>query len=183
MNLVDIINNIFSILSILAQGISVVLLISLFSRPLRDSAFVSFFAIHSILVGFVASALAMAGSLTYSDVVGYAPCVLCWFQRIFMYPQVILLGLALYRRDLSMRLYAIVLSSVGGALALWHYLGQLGFGTLPCSALGYSVSCAERFVMQYGYVTIPMMALSAFVLIALSSAVSLRKDRDNIIQN
>jgi disulfide bond formation protein DsbB len=183
MNLVDIVNNIFSVLSILAQGISVVLLVSLFSRALRDSAFVSFFAIHSILVGFVASSLAMAGSLTYSDVVGYTPCVLCWFQRIFMYPQVILLGLALYRRDLSMRLYAIVLSSVGGVLALWHYLGQLGFGTLPCSAVGYSVSCAERFVMQYGYITIPMMALSAFVLIALSSAVSLKKERDNTIQN
>lgn len=98
-----------------------------------------------------------------------------------MYPQVFLMGVALYRRDISMRVYGLVLSSVGAVLALWHYLGQLGFGTLPCSAVGYSVSCADRFVMQYGYITIPMMAFSAFLLIALSCAVSLKKDTDNKI--
>jgi len=181
MTLVDFINNGASILSIVAQAISLVLLVSLFSKNLRDSTFVSFFATRAMLVAFIVSGLAMAGSLTYSDVIGYAPCVLCWYQRIFMYPQVLLMGLALYYRDTSMRVYSLVLSGFGGVLALWHYLGQLGFGTLPCSAVGYSVSCAERFVMQYGYITIPMMALSAFLLIALSCAVSLKKDTDRDI--
>lgn len=180
MSLVDFVNNFFSLSSIIAQAISVVLLASLFSKTLRGSMFVSFFATRSILIAFIASSLAMAGSLTYSDVIGYAPCVLCWFQRIFIYPQVFLTVVALYNRDLSIRLYGVVLSSIGAALALWHYLGQLGFGTLPCSAIGYSVSCAERFVMQYGYITIPMMALSAFLFILLSFAVSLKKDKDSI---
>jgi len=178
MTLIDFVNNLWSILSIVAQIASVVLLVSLFSRELRQSFFVSFFATKSVLIGFLVSGLAMAGSLTYSDVIGYAPCVLCWFQRILMYPQVILLGVALYRRDVLMRLYGLILSTGGAVVAFWHYLGQLGFGTLPCSAVGYSVSCAERFVMQYGYITIPLMAFSAFALIALSFAVSLKKDND-----
>lgn len=181
MTIVDFVNNLFSILSIVAQVISIVLLVALFSRNLRESVFVSFLATRATLVALVVSGLAMTGSLTYSDVIGYAPCVLCWYQRIFMYPQVFFSGVALCRRDISMRIYSIVLSSVGAVIALWHYLGQLGFGTLPCSALGYSVSCAERFVMQYGYITIPMMAFSAFLLIALTSLVSIKKDSDKII--
>lgn len=179
MSLIDFVNNLWSILSIAAQVIAIVLLVALFSKNLRESVFVSFFATRSLLVGFLISGLAMAGSLTYSDVIGYAPCVLCWFQRILMYPQVLIMGVAMYRRDMSVRLYGLILSVVGAVIALWHYLGQLGFGTLPCSAVGYSVSCAERFVMQYGYITIPLMAFSAFALIALSFAVSLKKDRDN----
>lgn len=178
MTLIEFLNSGASIFSIVAQVLSLILLVSLFSKSFRDSVFVSFFATKATLITFVVSGLAMAGSLTYSDVIGYAPCVLCWYQRIFMYPLVFLTGIALYRRDVSMRLYALVLSCIGGAIALWHYLGQLGFGTLPCSAVGYSVSCAERFVMQYGYITIPMMAFSAFLLIALSCAVSLEKDAD-----
>ena len=175
MTIVFFLNNLFSILSIVAQIVSVVFVVSFFSTKIRNSAFVSFFSDKATLFSFIVSGLAMAGSLTYSDVVGYAPCVLCWYQRIFMYPQVFLMGIALYRREISMRVYSIVFSSIGAALALWHYLGQLGFGTLPCSAVGYSVSCADRFVMQYGYITIPMMAFSAFLFIALVCAVSIKK--------
>jgi len=95
-----------------------------------------------------------------------------------MYPQVVIMGVALYSRDVSVRIYGLILSSVGMVVALWHYLGQLGFGSLPCSAVGYSVSCADRFVMQYGYITLPLMAFSAFALMTLSLAVSLKKDKD-----
>jgi len=161
-----------------AQVLSIVLLASLFFKKIRDSVFVSFFSTRSVLISFVVSGLAMAGSLTYSDVIGYAPCILCWFQRILMYPQVVIMGVALYRRDISVRVYGLILSGVGMVVALWHYLGQLGFGSLPCSAVGYSVSCAERFVMQYGYITLPLMAFSAFALITFSFAVSLKKDKD-----
>ncbi|PJE74202.1 MAG: disulfide bond formation protein B [Candidatus Taylorbacteria bacterium CG10_big_fil_rev_8_21_14_0_10_41_48] len=178
MNFVNFVNNLWSILSMVAQVLSVVLLVSLFFKKIRDSIFVSFFASRSVLISFVVSGLAMAGSLTYSDVIGYAPCVLCWFQRILMYPQVVIMGVALYSRDVSVRIYGLILSSVGMVVALWHYLGQLGFGSLPCSAVGYSVSCADRFVMQYGYITLPLMAFSAFALMTLSLAVSLKKDKD-----
>ncbi len=177
MTLVFVINTLFSVLTIVALGLSLVLAIAFFSDKVRGTPLVSFFAHRSVLIGFVVALTATLGSLTYSDVIGYAPCVLCWFQRIFMYPQVLIMGIALYRSDWSVRTYGFVLSVVGGALAFWHYLGQLGIGSLPCSAVGYSVSCAERFVMQYGFITIPMMALAAFMLMALSHALALRSHR------
>lgn len=179
MTLTSFVNNTFSILTMIALAISTVLVVSLFYKPLRQMPFVSFFSRRSLLVGFVISLLATIGSLTYSDVIGYAPCVLCWFQRIFMYPQIILMGIAVRLGDRLMHIYGLVLSIIGGTLALWHYLGQLGFGSLPCSAVGYSVSCAERFVMQYGFITIPMMALSAFLLMSLSYGLSIIASRDS----
>src|SRR4051812_43281559 len=119
MALVDIMNTVWSSLSVVAEAIAAVLLVSLFAPSLRASAFVRFFADNSILVAFIASGLAMAGSLTYSDVIGYAPCVLCWYQRILMYPQVLIMGMALGRKDSSVRIYGLVMSIAGAALAFY----------------------------------------------------------------
>ncbi|HEU0081091.1 MAG TPA: disulfide oxidoreductase [Candidatus Paceibacterota bacterium] len=171
-------NLVWSVLSVVAQLLALFLIAALFSPAVRSSAIVKFLRERALLLGFVVSLLATAGSLIYSDVIGFAPCKLCWFQRIFMYPQVVLMGIALWRKDLSMRLYGLVLSAIGAAIALYHYLGQNGVASLPCSAVGYSVSCAEKYVMEFGYITIPVMALSAFVLMALAHAVSLRADRE-----
>ncbi|HEY0908156.1 MAG TPA: disulfide oxidoreductase [Candidatus Paceibacterota bacterium] len=163
--------------TVVAQIISLGLIVSLFVPAVRNSAFARFFADRAILVGFVASLLATAGSLVYSDVLGFAPCKFCWFQRIFMYPQVLLMGIALWRKDVGMKLYGFLLSTIGAAIALYHYSGQFGIAPLPCSAVGQSVSCSERFVTQFGYITIPLMAFSAFLMMALSFWISMRKDR------
>ena len=65
--------------------------------------------------------------------------------------------------------YIMVISTIGAVIAGYHYLLQIGIlPELPCSAIGFSVSCAEKFIMSYGYITIPMMAFTAFVLIILS---------------
>ncbi|MCA9385654.1 disulfide bond formation protein B [Candidatus Dojkabacteria bacterium] len=109
---------------------------------------------------------AMTGSLFYSDIAGYEPCLLCWYQRILMYPQVILFGIALWKKDMGIRIYSIALSLLGFIIAGYHYLLQIGVTEIaPCSAVGYSVSCADSFSMTFGYITIPMMATSAFALI------------------
>lgn len=114
--------------------------------------------------------IATLGSLAYSEILGYAPCKMCWYQRIFMYPQVILLGLALWRKEWNIYFYSIVFSTIGGILALNHYILQTtGSSILPCSAVGYSVSCSKVFVMHFGYITIPFMALTAFALMILST--------------
>lgn len=126
---------------------------------------------NRLLLAFAVVLLATLGSLTYSEIIGYEPCKLCWIQRIFMYPQVLVLGLSLWGRHKGSRALldlSFVMSIVGGMVALYHYLMQLGI--VPegsCAAIGYSVSCAERFVMQFGYITIPMMALSAFFLVTM----------------
>ena len=160
------VNLIFSILSIIAQAAVVWLLVSwLFGLKMP-----AIIRIHAISLAFTAALLATLGSLTYSEILGYEPCKLCWFQRIFMYPQVLILGFALWGKHKGSRALldtSLALSIIGAAVALYHYLMQLGIVSEgSCAAVGYSVSCAERFVMQFGYITIPFMALSAFLFIA-----------------
>lgn len=110
--------------------------------------------------------IATLGSLFYSEVAGYEPCKLCWIQRIFMYPQVVLLITAFVKKRAgAMLFYTLPLSIIGGLIAVYHYLLQLGVVSgAACGVVGYSVSCAQRFVMSYGYITIPMMAITAFGL-------------------
>lgn len=111
------------------------------------------------------AALAMTGSLFYSDIAHYTPCLLCWYQRIAMYPMVVigfLAGVAKKKFSPDM----IALSAIGAIIAAYHYLLQIGWiVSTRCEDLGYSVSCSERFSMTYGFVTIPMMAFGVFVAI------------------
>ncbi len=174
-------NNLWSVLAIVAQIISIVIIGIILTR--KTPAFLSTIVLkisnNAVLVVFVVSLLATLGSLIYSDVIGYEPCKLCWFQRIFMYPLVILSALALWKKDSKIRIYALTLSIVGGLVALFHYVGQLGFNPfgLECLAIGYSASCAKNFVLEFGYITIPVMAFSAFLLISTTLWLSLRDSK------
>jgi len=165
-----IVNNTLGILTIIAQIFSILLFVLFFTKkslPIFLKNNVLFFA-------FAVALIATLGSLTYSEIIGYEPCKLCWFQRIFMYPQVILLGMALVKKDYKIASYSIFLSIIGAFIAGYHYLLQIGVAPeLPCSAVGYSVSCSQRFVMQFGYISLPMMAFSAFILMALLLAILL----------
>lgn len=164
MNFTAIINQFFGTLSIVAQVATVLIFIFLIIK--KQQIFVKFFSEKkSLFCIFVVAFLAILGSLIYSEVIGYEPCKLCWFQRIFMYPQVFILGLALLKKDFHMFDYSILLSAFGAFIAGYHYLLQIGIApSLPCSAVGYSVACSQRFVMQYGYITLPLMAFSTFIL-------------------
>ncbi len=167
---------ILSVLTILAQAISVFLLVALLARR-RFAPQLKFFGDNAIIFSFVAALIAMSGSLFYSEVAGYAPCTLCWYQRILMYPQVFLLGLALLRKSRDIIPYALLLSGIGAVIAGYHYLLQIGIAPeLPCAATGYSAACSQRFILTFGYITIPMMAFSAFALIVLLMLVSRRKE-------
>lgn len=165
MNLTPLVNQILGGLTIIVQiGIIFLIVFLITKKP----SFVRFAANKAFTLAFIVAFAAMAGSLVYSEIIGYEPCKLCWFQRIFMYSQVFILGLALIKKDRAVADYSIILSIVGAIIAGYHYLLQRGaVPATSCSAVGYSVSCAEKFVMQYGYITIPMMALTAFVAIAL----------------
>jgi len=165
MNLSIIVNQIFSILTIIAQLGSIALLVFLFTKK---PAWMSVISKRAFILAFLVALVATLGSLTYSEILRYDPCKLCWLQRIFMYPQVILLGMALWKKDYKIADYSLALSIIGGLIALYHYLLQLGIApSIPCSAVGYSTACSKQFVLEYGYITIPMMALSAFIIIAL----------------
>jgi disulfide bond formation protein DsbB len=126
---------------------------------------------------FIVSLVATLGSLFYSEIAHFNPCTLCWYQRIFMYPQVVLLGLALWKKDKGIALYSLALSVIGAAIAGYHYLLQRGVvPELPCAAVGFSESCSQRFVMTFRYITIPLMAFTAFLLIIVNM-ISLRKNK------
>ena len=140
---------------------------SLFNRPMRD-AVMRLIRAYGVLAIFLLSATSIAGTLflQYADLL--SPCILCWWQRIFMYPIGIISLIALVRgRRLSdMSDYVIVLSALGFVVALYQHLLQiLPSGLLaPCDASG---DCAVRLIFEFGFVTIPWMALSVFALIAL----------------
>lgn len=134
---------------------------------LAGKRILTFLQKNSLFFAFAVSLIATLGSLFYSEIAHYEPCKLCWFQRIFMYPLPIILGLAImrnYKKEII--LYSRFLAAIGGAIALYHYyLQRFGDPSVPCSAVGYSVSCAKVFLLTFGYITIPLMSATAFILI------------------
>lgn len=127
---------------------------------------------------FAIALIATLGSLFYSEIAGYNPCTFCWYQRIFMYPQIVLLGLAFWIKDQKIYWYSLGLSIIGFLLAFYHYLLQLGVvQSSSCSAVGYSESCSKVFVLQFGYITIPLMAVTAFAMMILVSAFMVYREK------
>jgi disulfide bond formation protein DsbB len=109
----------------------------------------------------------MSGSLYFSEVMFFPPCALCWYQRICMYPLVLILGVGAWRRDPNVRRYALPLSLIGLAISLYHNAMSLGF--IPeqaCSATS-TVSCTIKWINWFGFVTIPLLAFVAFAVISL----------------
>ncbi|MEK4083587.1 disulfide oxidoreductase [Psychrobacillus sp. FSL K6-1415] len=114
------------------------------------------------------SVVATLGSLYFSEIKGFIPCDLCWFQRIFMYPLVVILGIGTFQSDISVKKFVLPLSIVGGLISLFHYLEQKvpGFGGIrPCVS---GVPCSAEYINWFGFVTIPFLALTAFTLISIS---------------
>lgn len=164
MTLVSAANLILSSLTVVGQVTIGLIVISLIARNERLTRL---FGKNAVLFSFIVTIIATLGSLFYSEIAGFEPCKLCWFQRIFMYPQVILLGIALWKKNGALAAYnSITLSVIGAIIAGYHYLLQIGIAPeLPCAAVGYSAACSQRFVMNFGYITIPMMAFTAFAMI------------------
>ncbi|MCZ4496911.1 MAG: disulfide oxidoreductase [Thermoleophilia bacterium] len=109
--------------------------------------------------------VAMAGSLYMSEVRHFQPCPLCWYQRIAMYPLALVLLVAALRDDRRVGWYALPLAVVGIAVGSYHYQLER-FPDQEAIACSSSVPCTTIWFEQFGYITIPMMALSAFALVA-----------------
>ncbi len=121
-----------------------------------------------LLFAWIFSLVATLGSLFYSEIALYDPCRLCWYQRIFMYPLAIMLGMAWWKNEKHIVKYAIPLAVIGGLIAAYHSAIQFIAAVSPsvtdtCAAVG--ASCRTPEFWAFGYITIPVMALSAFILI------------------
>ncbi len=147
-------------------------LITLLTRKSFGKEMVHWAGKHAVVLGFLVSLMAITGSLFYSEIVGYTPCVLCWWQRIFLYPQIILFIIALRKRDRGVFKYSVALASFAGVFALYHsYVYAGGKSLLPCTALGGA--CSKVYVYAFkGLVTIPSMSLTiviAFILLYIAN--------------
>jgi len=121
------------------------------------------------------SVVATLGSLYFSEIRGYIPCDLCWFQRIFMYPLVLILGIGTFQSDMSVKKFVLPLSILGGTISFFHYLEQKvpGFGGIrPCVS---GVPCSSEYINWFGFITIPLLAITAFTLITISMFVLFSK--------
>jgi disulfide bond formation protein DsbB len=120
---------------------------------------------YELWLAFVVTAVATGGSLFFSEVANFVPCELCWFQRICMYPLAIVTLLAALANDHRVARYLLPLPAVGAGISMYHILVENGVveQTSACliSAPG---GCAVKWVDEFGYVTIPVLALTGFVL-------------------
>jgi disulfide bond formation protein DsbB len=166
MTIVEIINKKLALATVLSQVFIVLVAFYLIWYKGIRHRIMFFLSKNGINLAFVVALLASGTSLWYSEFMGFEPCSLCWIQRIFMYPLVIILGLAVMKKEKNIVDYGIALALIGVLVAVVHnyvyYGGNLG---ILCDTLGSGTNCAKIYVFEFGYVTIPMMSLTGFVLI------------------
>lgn len=168
---VEIINKILSIGTIFLQIVILALLINLLVFRNKNNPFLLFFKKYTFIFGFLGALGAFLLSLFYSNIVGFPPCELCWIQRIFLYPQLILFSMELYKRDRSIVDFSLVFASIGSIVSIYHIFVEAGLATGASCAnpTNGEVSCAVRYIYEFGYVTMPIMALtlSLFIIVLL----------------
>ncbi len=117
---------------------------------------------------YLALAVAIAatcGSLYFSEILKFPPCVLCWYQRIFMYPQVGIIVLGIYFKDRYFYRYSLLFASIGIIISLYHnllYYKILPESVAPCT---FGISCTTKFIEWGGFITIPFLSGLAFAII------------------
>lgn len=127
-----------------------------------------------LLAAWLVAMGATLGALFVGEVMGQAPCNLCWFQRIFMFPLAVVLGLAAFRGDLGIVRYAMALAALGWLIALYHNL--LYFEIIPAEVqpCGAGPSCSGE-AMSVADVPLPLLSLAAFTAIAGLLPASVRR--------
>ncbi|MDL4839848.1 disulfide oxidoreductase [Aquibacillus rhizosphaerae] len=119
----------------------------------------------ALYFAWVVSIIATLGSLYFSEIRGFIPCELCWYQRIFMYPLTLILGIGTFQNDPSIRKFVLPMAIIGWCISLFHFLEQKvpGFAAIKPCANG--VPCSSEYINWLGFITIPFLALTAFSLI------------------
>lgn len=179
--LVQTFTDIASFGTLLGDLFAVFLLFILVTPRKEESSFARraavFFERHAVLFSGIIAIAATLGSLFYSEVAGFAPCVLCWWERIFLYPQAFVLAAAAFVKDKYIRAFCLTFSIIGAVIGAYHSYLQFGGNPLiPCAAAGSGPSCTFRYFIEFGYITIPMMAFTAFAIIILLMLLKKRRD-------
>jgi disulfide bond formation protein DsbB len=156
---------------LIAHIVFVGLLLAVVFRKTWGRAVVRFVGKYAVYLGFLVVLASIVGSLFYSNVIGFEACVLCWWQRILLYPMLPLFAVALWRNkrgggDRSVFAYIAVLAVLATLVAGYHELSNLtGASFLACTdAEG---ACSKIFVREFGYITIPVMSLTVALYVLL----------------
>jgi disulfide bond formation protein DsbB len=160
-----------ALLALLAEVAALVLVAALLIRAARPATrwpgeLLAAVRPVALVVAAIVAIVSMLGSLYFSEVANFPPCRLCWFQRIGMYSLAVILPIAAWRRDLSVRWYALPLAVGGGLVSVYHVLIER-YPSLESGSCDPTNPCSIIWVERLGYLTIPTMALSGFALIAV----------------
>lgn len=120
---------------------------------------------YSLHVAWAQAFIGTVLSLYFSEVLNWAPCVLCWYQRIFLYPLVAILPIGILRRDKDLPLYVMPFSVAGMLVAFYQVL--LEHNIFPEPSCSYGISCKTTYINWFGFITIPFLSLIAFGIITL----------------
>jgi len=172
-------STLFSLMALAANAAALLLVVGWLARrrlPVLGET-VEWAADRALLLGAIIAAVSTLGSLYYSEIADFIPCQYCWYQRIAMYPLVIVLGFAAARHDYFSRLPALVLAVIGFGWSVRHWTVQKWPGSGgSCSV---TVPCSTPYVdWKYGFITIPWMAGSAFLLIIVLLGINSRMEVD-----
>ena len=129
---------------------------------------------NALIFAFLISLFATLGALTYSNLYLFAVCDFCWYQRIAIYPMILLLGIAAFRKERLIKPYVIALASAGLLVSIYHWTIHMvatygsqsaADGLVPCSADAFLPSCSQTEILEYGFITIPFMAITTLSLV------------------
>ncbi|MCS6956332.1 MAG: disulfide bond formation protein B, partial [Patescibacteria group bacterium] len=164
--------NLFSLFLIL------VVFLFLFFKKTKKNLF-NFLKKFGYQMIFLISFLSLIGSLSFSEILKWPPCKLCWYQRIFMYPQVFISLISLKIKDKNGYYYHFWLSLFGFLIALFHYLIQKGLiKEINCDLVSFGNTCFLKINFSFGFISIPFMALTAFFMIIVISLSALSKQNN-----
>lgn len=128
-----------------------------------------------LFFAWLVATIATVGSLFFSEVMMFPPCVMCWYQRICMYPLVVILLVGLFPLDTTVTRYAMPLTLIGLFFAIYHnllYYKILPESVQPCSQ---GVSCTSDYINWFGFITIQLLSLVAFVMVLILLIIFKRK--------
>ena len=143
--------------------IMAILIITIIMRP--QSKIIQHIKKNALGYALFIAIMALIGSLGFSEGFNYEPCKLCWIQRIFHYPQIVLFILAFKLKDPKVWIYSVWLSIIGGAVAVYQVLIQFSprlAASSICNINPSTVSCSDILTQSFGYITIPVMSLTVF---------------------
>jgi len=163
--LVELVTEVLSFFSLFALAGSVFLLVLILFG--KGTSWHSFFVSRAAILSFIVVFFGTASSLFYSEFAHFTPCTLCWWQRVFLYPQVILFAIVIWKRYKNAWRFSLPLSVAGALVAFYQVYLQFGGALSGLCSSEDVVSCSKRYFLAYGFITIPTMAAIAFVLLIL----------------